>query len=109
MGTSKTMAKLDRSKPTSNSNQVDSMDISESSPALVEAKNVYLPTEDEVPAWEEEELLVDDDCDDKDASDNSSGWGSSLKGMMDQISGRVLTSQDLDDPLKEMEKMLTGK
>ena len=98
------MAKLDRSKETSKS--VDPMDITDTSPALIEARAAYLPSDDEIPTWEEEDKLrlVDDDDD-----DSSSGWGGSLKGMMDQFSGKVLTSQDLDEPLKAMEKMLTGK
>ena len=102
--TSKSMAKLDRSKETSKS--VDPMDINDTSPALIEARAAYLPSDDEIPTWEEEDKLrlVDDDDD-----DSSSGWGGSLKGMMDQFSGKVLTSQDLDEPLKAMEKMLTGK
>lgn len=102
--TSKSMAKLDRSKETSKS--VDPMNITDTSPALIEARAAYLPSDDEIPTWEEEDKLrlVDDDDD-----DSSSGWGGSLKGMMDQFSGKVLTSQDLDEPLKAMEKMLTGK
>ncbi len=116
--TSKSMAKLDRSKAGSNSNLVDSMNISDTSPALMEARAAYLPTDDDVPAWEEEEQLDDtiDIDDDDNGSDNdgaggntSSAWGSSLKGIMDQVSGKVLSTSDLDQPLKEMEKMLTGK
>ncbi len=100
--TSASMAKLDRSKE--KSNDTDPMEISDSSPALMEARAAYLPAEGEMNTWEEEDeiQLVDDD-------ESSSGWGGSLKGMMDQFSGKVLTPQDLEEPLKAMEKMLTGK
>ena len=112
--TSKTMAKLDRSKQEDRVNENDDpMMLSETSPALIEARAAYLPTDDEIPSWEQEEMLNDDDVGNDDDDDNSSssggGWGSSLKGMMDQISGKVLTDEDLDRPLEEMEKMLTGK
>jgi len=118
--TSKTMAKLDRSKNAnaSTGNMEDAMDIPDSSPALMEARAAYLPTADEVPSWQEEERLDDnaEEGDDSDgsgsgsgSSSTSTGWGSSLKGMMDQVSGKVLTSSDLDGPLQEMEKILTGK
>ena len=117
--TSKTMAKLDRSKKDDRLQQQDGNDdpmfIPDSSPALMEARAAYLPSEDEVPSWEHEDVLNDDDGgDNNDSNDSSeksssSGWGSSLKGMMDQFSGKYLTDEDLDVPLEEMEKMLTGK
>ena len=61
------------------------MYISESSPALMEARAAYLPTDDEVPSWEHEETLIDNDNDDNENNNNNStsssdGWGSSLKG-----------------------------
>ena len=112
--TSKTMAKLDRSKQEDRVNENDDpMMLSDTSPAVIEARAAYLPTDDEIPSWEQEEMLNDDDVDNDDDDDKNSnsggGWGSSLKGMMDQISGKVLTDEDLDRPLEEMEKMLTGK
>lgn len=114
--TSKAMAKLDRSKNSnaSTGNMEDSMDIPDSSPALIEARAAYLPTADEAPSWQEEERLDDnleesDDSDRSGSGSSSTGWGSSLKGMMNQVSGKVLTSSDLDAPLQEMEKILTGK
>ncbi len=113
--TSKTMAKLDRSKKDESSNDInandDPMFISESSPALIEARAAYLPADNEVPSWEQEEVLNDNDDDENNSgSDNGgSGWGSSLKGMMDQFSGKVLTDNDLDAPLEDMQKMLTSK
>ncbi len=108
--TSKTMAKLDRSKKDDRVNENDDpMNISDTSPALMEARAAYLPSDNEVPSWEQEETLNDDEDVDDDTDGKSSGWGSSLKGMMDQVSGKILTDSDLDGPLEEMEKMLTGK
>jgi signal recognition particle receptor subunit alpha len=72
--------------------------------ALQEARAAYLPTGDEMPAWEEDEELDDD------ADDDDSGWGSSLKGLLDQMSGnKVLTDKDLDQPLESMQRQLTSK
>eukprot|EP00557_Chaetoceros_sp_GSL56_P001628 CAMPEP_0176501958 /NCGR_PEP_ID=MMETSP0200_2-20121128/14478_1 /TAXON_ID=947934 /ORGANISM="Chaetoceros sp., Strain GSL56" /LENGTH=590 /DNA_ID=CAMNT_0017900959 /DNA_START=79 /DNA_END=1851 /DNA_ORIENTATION=+ len=115
--TSASMAKLDRSKNDSNAKQlVDAMDISEDSPVFLEAKAAYLPKENEIPTWEEEDglRLVDDDDDDDKKEDGSKdgmvvGWGGSLKSIMEHVSGKVLTVQDLEQPLKDMENMLTGK
>jgi hypothetical protein len=70
----------------------------------MEARAAYLPDDDEMPDWEEEEKmkLCDDD-------NETSGWGSSLKGMLGQVSGKVLTDADLERPLKDMENILTSK
>jgi signal recognition particle receptor subunit alpha len=109
--TSASMAKLDRSKNDSSSGTgagSDPMEIAENSPALMEARAAYLPAENEVPTWEEEDqlrLVDDENIDDE----SGAGWGGSLKGMMDQISGKVLRQEDLEQPLKEMENMLAGK
>lgn len=112
--TSATMAKLDRSKNDSNAKLVDVMDISEDSPALMEARAAYLPKENEIPTWEEEDglKLVDDDGDEDDNVDDSSlgvGWGGSLKNILQHVSGKVLTVEDLQQPLKDMENILTSK
>lgn len=110
--TTAAMAKLDRSKEKDRVGENDDpMFLSESSPALIEARAAYLPNQDEVPSWEQEDQLMDDDYDDsvENSDSKGSGWGSSLKGMMDQFSGKVLTDEDLDAPLEDMEKMLTGK
>jgi len=112
--TSKTMAKLDRSKRDDISEVYndDPMFLSDKSPALIEARAAYLPSDDEVPLWEQDESLIDNDIDDDDGTNNEiqeNSWGSSLKGMMDQFSGKVLSDQDLDKPLEEMEKMLKSK
>ena len=103
---------LDRSKGlgAGEVNGIDSA-IAEDSAALAEARAAYLPSASEAPAWEEEDILVDDDDDDvDDGSSSNSGWGSSLKGLFDQMSGnKVLTKDDLEAPLEEMKRMLTSK
>ena len=105
--TQKSMAKLDRSKNDSKVNlagDADPMNLDDSSPAVREARVAYLPQEHELLQEEVGDTLVD-------TSDESSpgGWGGSLKGMMDSISGKVLTESDLVAPLADMEKLLTSK
>jgi signal recognition particle receptor subunit alpha len=107
--TSASMAKLDRSKNDSNAKLVDVMDISEDSPAFLEARAAYLPKEDECPTWEEEDGLKLVDDDEQEDGSTGVGWGGSLKNIMEHVSGKVLTAQDLEQPLKDMENMLTGK
>mmetsp|Transcript_10787 Transcript_10787/g.17872 ORF Transcript_10787/g.17872 Transcript_10787/m.17872 type:complete len:377 (+) Transcript_10787:145-1275(+) len=71
--------------------------------ALLEARAAYLPSSEEMPEWETE-----DDLDDEAADD--SGWGSSLKGVLDQMAGnKVLTDKDLEQPLQDMQRQLTSK
>lgn len=104
------MASLDRSE------QSDTVDgkSSDDSNALREARAAYLPAPDEIPLWEQDESFsLDDDIgDDNDIDDsgNKNGWGFSLKGLFDQMSGnKVLIAQDLETPLQDMEKLLTSK
>lgn len=95
--TAKSMAALDRSK----SKDSQSIDV-----ALAEARATYLPSDGETPLWEEEEVVLKDDRDEEE----DGGWGKSLKGMLSQISGnKILTEQDLKQPLQEMQKLLTSK
>ena len=99
--TSKTMASLDFSKETDNKDGFADLTI-----ALKEARAAYLPDDNEISAWEEDEKMK---LSDDENGDETSGWGSSLKGMLGQVSGKVLTDADLERPLKDMEKMLTSK
>lgn len=95
--TKEAMAELDFSKDPQGSN------LHENSIALKEARAAYLPTSDELPAWDEDDYLDDEAQDD-------SGWGSSLKGFLDQMSGnKVLSVNDLDQPLKDLQQQLTSK
>lgn len=116
--TKSALAKLDRSKDKQSGDAVDGIDaaVAEDSRALAEARAAYMPEEGEAMAWEEEDLLDDDDDYDEgaDADDDgeasSTGWGSSLRGIFDQMSGnKVLTASDLDAPLTEMHRLLTSK
>jgi len=108
--TSKSMAALDRSKASSNTdNETDS-------PALQEARAAYLPSPDETPLWDKDEptLNDDDDDDDNDESNtdtsNTNKWGSSLRSALNQLSGnKILTANDLVTPLTEMHSLLTSK
>jgi hypothetical protein len=103
--TSKTMASLDYSKKTDHADGLADL-----TNALMEARAAYLPEDNEIPAWEEEEKMkLSDDEDDENGDETTSGWGSSLKAMLGQVSGKVLTDADLVLPLKDMEKMLTSK
>lgn len=96
--TKQAMQELDFSK------EDDLGDGDDSMRALAEARAAYLPTDDELPAWEEEETLDDN------ATGSDSGWGSSLKGLLDQMSGnKILTDKDLDRPLQDMKQQLTSK
>ncbi len=102
------MASLDRSDEVEN----DANKEKNIQNALREARAAYLPAPDEIPLWEQEESFsLNDDYDDDDQNiESSSGWGSSLKGLIDQMSGnKLLTEQDLKGPLQEMEKLLTSK
>jgi signal recognition particle receptor subunit alpha len=105
--TKEAMAELDYSKDQTEAGG-DLLDDSvlERSSALAEARAAYLPSPQDIPAWQEEEVLEDSSSGDNE----SSAWGSSLKGLLDQMAGsKVLTAQDLQVPLKEMERMLTSK
>lgn len=103
--TSKTMASLDFSQ-----DKVDDLNSDQKlQNALMEARAAYLPKQNEIPAWEEDDAIQDEDESGMHQTNSSSGWGSSLKGMMDQFSGKVLTEADLAKPLEEMENMLTSK
>ena len=105
------MASLDRSDEIEN----DANKEKNIENALREARAAYLPAADEIPLWEQDESFsLNDNYDDDDENvenvESSSGWGSSLKGLIDQMSGnKVLTDQDLKGPLQEMEKLLTSK
>jgi signal recognition particle receptor subunit alpha len=54
--------------------------------------------------------LVDDENDADDDESGQSSWGKSLGGLFAQMTGqKMLTKQDLEGPLKEIEKLLTSK
>ena len=93
--TKEAMAELDFSEDVGSGMEIDD------SNALAEARAAYLPSSDEIPAWEQEEANLDD---------SDSSWGSSLKGWLDGMTtNKTLTAEDLQKPLEEMERMLTSK
>eukprot|EP00566_Odontella_aurita_P007696 CAMPEP_0113592712 /NCGR_PEP_ID=MMETSP0015_2-20120614/38003_1 /TAXON_ID=2838 /ORGANISM="Odontella" /LENGTH=685 /DNA_ID=CAMNT_0000499287 /DNA_START=120 /DNA_END=2178 /DNA_ORIENTATION=+ /assembly_acc=CAM_ASM_000160 len=112
--TKSALAKLDRSKDHKGESGIDAA-VADDSRALAEARAAYLPEEGEIMAWEEEERLDDDDYEDAGADGEgddqaSAGWGGSLRGLFEQMSGnKVLTASDLDAPLTEMHRLLASK
>lgn len=95
------MAQLDFSKADSNSANANALTMDPSEAAIAEARAAYLPNYEG-----EDEEEEDDNIDLKD--ENS--WGSSLQSVFQQMTGnKVLTAQDLELPLEEMQKLLTSK
>lgn len=93
--TKEAMAELDFSEEMGDGMDVDNLN------ALAEARTAYLPSLDEITAWEQEEPKLDD---------SGSSWGSSLKGWLDGMTtNKPLTEEDLEKALEEMHSMLTCK
>ena len=107
--TKETMAALDRSKDSNpNLSGIDAV-AADDSRALAEARAVYLPSDGETPLWEETDELEDTTTNESTVQ-NSKSWGMALKGLFDQVSGnKILTPQDLEFSLEEMQKLLTSK
>lgn len=95
--TKEAMAELDRSKAADEEDVVDKDQI-----ALAEARAAYLPTDADLADW--------DTLDDEPSVVEEDESISYLKGLFQQVTGqKVLTKLDLDEPLKEMHKLLTSK
>ena len=108
--TKSTLEKLDRSKDANySSNGLDSIDaaMADDSAALREARAAYLPTSDEIPSWlEEDEFNLDEE--EKSTSETSSAW--SFQSLFDKMSGnKLLSENDLMQPIDDMKKMLISK
>ena len=89
--TKEIMAELDFSRDSSEADDADSN-------ALAEARAAYLPSSAE--DFEEEEETIKDDT----------SWGAGVQGLLDQMSGnKILTEQDLQHPLHEMQQLLLSK
>lgn len=104
--TEKAMKELDKSKAATEEDIVKSEE-----QALAEARAAYLPTDADLEDFDVEDTtqLVDDE-NDADGDGGNASWGSSLQGLFAQMTGqKVLTKQDLEGPLKEIEKLLTSK
>mmetsp|Transcript_170 Transcript_170/g.426 ORF Transcript_170/g.426 Transcript_170/m.426 type:complete len:577 (+) Transcript_170:92-1822(+) len=102
--TEKAMKELDKSKAATKEEIVNSEE-----QALAEARAAYLPTDADLEDFDIEDTtqLVDDENDD---DGEGGGWGKSLQGLFAQMTGqKVLTKQDLEGPLKEINRLLTSK
>lgn len=94
--------------------------IREDARAIAEAKAAYMPNKDEVPAWEEEDEVLDElninwgesnKEDDEDDDDNDSQTNTGIRGFFSNLLSpdRPLTKSDLEPPLKQMQQLLTSK
>jgi signal recognition particle receptor subunit alpha len=103
--TKETMAALDRSKQPNGDGGGPEDDTER---ALAEARAAYLPTDADLQGFNTHlEVAYDDN---EDGDDSSSSWGGSLKSLFQQATGnKVLTKQDLEAPLKDMQKLLESK
>lgn len=100
--TKEAMAELDFSKVGDDENDENN--------ALAEARAAYLPTDADLAEFRQFENSSNNNDDDDDATDESSSWGDSLKSLFQQATGqKVLTKQDLQEPLKEIHNRLTSK
>jgi signal recognition particle receptor subunit alpha len=87
----------------------DGMDVDNSN-ALAEARAAYLPSSDEIPAWEQQQQQQQGGPNLLEENESATSWGSSLKGWLDGMTtNRMLTEEDLQKPLEEMHSMLTSK
>jgi signal recognition particle receptor subunit alpha len=115
------LAELDMSKDKdNNSDENNDGIIREDARAIADAKAAYMPSNDEVPAWEEEDEYLDEininwdekqqrDDDDNDEEDSNSTTG--IRGFFSNLlsPNRPLTKSDLEPPLKQMQQLLTSK
>ena len=119
------LAELDMSKDKDNNNNNISDEnnngiIREDVRAIAEAKAAYMPGNDEVPAWEEEDEYLDEininwdekqqrdgDGDEEDSNTTTTG----IRGFFSNLlpPNRPLTKSDLEPPLKQMQQLLTSK
>jgi signal recognition particle GTPase len=94
--------------------------IREDTLAIAEAKAAYMPNKDEVPAWEEEDEILeelnihwntgDDDQSNQEENDDSQS-NTGIRGFFSNLlsPNRPLTKSDLEPPLKQMQQLLTSK
>ncbi len=116
------LAELDMSKDKDNNNNSDENNdgiIREDARAIAEAKAAYMPSNDEVPAWEEEDEYLDEiniNWDEKqqrdgDNDEEDSNTTTGIRGFFSNLlsPNRPLTKSDLEPPLKQMQQLLTSK
>jgi len=93
--------------------------IREDTRAIAEAKAAYMPNKDEVPAWEEEDEILDElnfnwnnrDESNQEDDDDDSQSNTGIRGFFSNLlsPNRPLTKSDLEPPLKQMQQLLTSK
>ena len=114
------LAELDMSKDKDNDSSAAAGDgnIREDARAIAEAKAAYMPDKDEVPAWEEEDEVLDEininwnaDGDEDEDGDDDSQANTGIRGFFSNLlsPNRPLTKSDLEPPLKQMQLLLTSK
>jgi len=114
------LAELDMSKDKDNESSAAAGDgnIREDARAIAEAKAAYMPDKDEVPAWEEEDEVLDEininwnaDGDEDEDGDDDSQANTGIRGFFSNLlsPNRPLTKSDLEPPLKQMQLLLTSK
>jgi len=114
------LAELDMSKDKDNESSAAAGDgnIREDARAIAEAKAAYMPDKDEVPAWEEEDEVLDEininwnaDGDEEEDGDDDSQANTGVRGFFSNLlsPNRPLTKSDLEPPLKQMQQLLTSK
>jgi signal recognition particle receptor subunit alpha len=117
------LAELDMSKDKDNESSAAAGDgiIREDARAIAEAKAAYMPEKDEVPAWEEEDEVLDeininwnadgDEGNTEKEGDDDSQANTGIRGFFSNLlsPNRPLTKSDLEPPLKQMQQLLTSK
>lgn len=115
------LAELDMSKDKDNESAGDGI-IREDARAIAEAKAAYMPEKDEIPAWEEEDDVLDEininwnansdeDKDGEGEDDDSQTNKTGIRGFFSNLlsPNRPLTKSDLEPPLKQMQQLLSSK
>ena len=112
---------LDMSKDKDNESSAAAGDgvIREDARAIAEAKAAYMPEQDEVPAWEEEDEVLDeidikwnaDGSNEGEGGDDDSQASTGIRGFFSNLisPNRPLTKSDLEPPLKQMQQLLASK
>jgi signal recognition particle GTPase len=111
--TKEALASLDMSKDAQDpSTTLGPGEIREDSRAIAEARVTYMPSNDEKPAWEEEdETDFDIQWGDVDVGKEEEEQASGLRGFFSKLltPNAPLTKTDLEPPLKQMKELLTSK
>ncbi|KAL7510073.1 hypothetical protein ACHAXN_007024 [Cyclotella atomus] len=111
--TKEALASLDMSKDAQDSSTASGPgEIREDSRAIAEAHATYMPSNDEKPAWEEEdETDFDIQWGGVEVGEEEEEQASGLRGFFSKLltPNAPLTKADLEPPLKQMKELLTSK